>query len=261
MITGIMDSIKQFNIEFIGAIPFSECKVIKKHLLTFKPENAIIFLVPYFYHDYDRQNVSHYAVVRDYHIFFHEIFSHLEDKYQGYLRSYNIKGFSDHSPIDEVNAAAKAGLGIIGENGLLINKIYGSYVFIGEVFTDIDAGELFYHEIIQCSDCGACYNNCPSHDICLSALTQKKGVLTMDEKQQIKRNGYVWGCDVCQNVCPYNRKIKPTPIDFFQKDRLPYLNIETIKNMSDDEFNQRAYSWRKRQVIMRNIEICNPESN
>lgn len=184
----------------------------------------------------------------------------MDDKHRDNCHKYNIKGFSDHSPIDEVNAAAKAGLGIIGENGLLINKTYGSYVFIGEVFTDLDVGELSSCEIIRCNGCGACYKNCPSHDICLSALTQKKGILTSDEKKLLKQGGYIWGCDICQNVCPNNREIKSTPIEYFQKDRLPYLNIETIENMNGDEFNQRAFSWRKREVIIRNINIYNRES-
>lgn len=257
MITKVLDLLNLLGIEFKSVISFSECKVIKERLFTFIPKNAIIFLVPYFTQNFDSQNISHYAVSRDYHLYFTDVFRQIENEFPG----CNIKGFSDHSPIDEVNAAAKAGLGIIGENGLLINKTYGSYVFIGELFTDTDTDTsvIFQYDIKRCKNCGACHVNCPSPDVCLSAVTQKKGILTENEQRLIKQNRYIWGCDLCQNTCPYNQRINPTPIDFFREVQLPYLDINSLNDMNEDDFKLRAYSWRKREVILRNIKLLNQE--
>lgn len=255
MIKQILELLKNNKIEYTGVISFSDCKITKKRLLLFEPKNAIIFLVPYFTKDFNKQNISHYAVSHDYHLYFNDIFRQVENEFP----ECNIKGFSDHSPIDEVNAAAKAGLGIIGENGLLINKTYGSYVFIGELFTDSDAPEITQYEIKRCNGCGACHVNCPSPDACLSALTQKKGILTDFEQQLLKKTPYIWGCDLCQSICPYNQSIKPTPIDFFRKEQLPYLDISSLNDMNESDFKLRAYSWRKREVILRNIKLINQE--
>lgn len=257
MIAEIIDLLKKQKIEYIGVLAFSECNVINRRLLPFAPKSVVIFLAPYFTHAYENQNISHYAVMRDYHLFFNEIFCKIESEFPG----QNLRGFSDHSPIGEIDAAAKAGLGIIGENGLLINETYGSYVFIGELFSDMAAPESAQHDIHHCPGCGACHKNCPSPDVCLSAMTQKKGVLTEDEQLLIKRGSSAWGCDICQNVCPYNRGVRETPISFFAEDHIPYLDIKTLCDMNDSEFKQRAYSWRKRDTIMRNIKILNREHN
>lgn len=255
MITKVFDLLNLLGIEFKNIISFSECKVIKQRLLSFIPKNVIIFLVPYFTQNFNNQNISHYAVSRDYHLYFTDVFRQIENEFPG----YNIKGFSDHSPIDEINAAAKAGLGIIGENGLLINKTYGSYVFIGELFTDTDTSEITQYDIKQCNSCGLCHVNCPSPNACLSALTQKKGNLTEKEQQLLKQNRYIWGCDICQSICPYNRGVSPTPIDFFHEALLPYLDINSLNDMNENDFKLRAYSWRKREVILRNIKLINQE--
>ncbi len=251
-ITGIL---KSHKIEYTGVIPFSECVVINERLLSFVPKNVLFFLVPYYTGEFARQNVSHYAVSRDYHLFFKHLFSRIESEFP----ENNIKGFSDHSPVAEVAAAAKAGLGLIGDNGLLIHEKYGSYVFIGEIFTDTETDETVLYGIKRCSGCGACRLNCPSHDSCLSKLTQKKGLLTEKEQRLVKSSPYVWGCDICQKVCPHNRGIHSTPVDFFRQDRIPFLDLEAITDMDDREFNRRAYSWRKRETILRNIKLTDRE--
>jgi epoxyqueuosine reductase QueG len=68
-------------------------------------------------------------------------------------------------------------------------------------------------------------------------------------------NGSIWGCDVCQNVCPYTKNASLTPIDFFKKDVITLLDDRTLNSLSDEEFSSRPFAWRGRGVIARNVEI------
>lgn len=252
------------NIEFFGAVSYGECRVISENIesrLPFAPESAILYLVPYYYGDAD--NLSAYAVSRDYHLYMKEcrerIISHLKAIYP----ENSFVGFADHSPIDERYAAAAIGLGMIGDNRLLINEKYGTYVFIGEIFTDLSPeplGAVTSGKIKFCEHCGKCKDVCPAgclrgEGVCLSEITQRKGQLSEDEVLLMRQVNTVWGCDVCQRACPHNAGISVTPIEFFKKDRIPRLTSEILSNMSDEEFARRAYSWRKRKTIERNLKL------
>ena len=94
--------------------------------------------------------------------------------------------------------------------------------------------------------------------MCLSALTQKKGALTPEEQQKILSLGSVWGCDICQEVCPYTAHARKmgtlyTKIPFFRQTALPHLTVQTLDAMSDEQLGQRAYAWRGRETIRRNL--------
>lgn len=251
------------NIEFFGVAPYSECKVISERIestIPFLPKSAVIYLVPYYLGD--GENLSAYAVSCDYHVYMREcserIISGLRDIYP----EGSFAAFSDHSPIDERHTAASLGLGIIGDNRLLINKKYGSYVFIGEIITSLEAdllGASAIGAIKTCEHCGICKNACPTGSLigdgeCLSEITQKKGELSAENIALMRRINTVWGCDVCQRVCPHNNGISPSPIEFFAKDRITRLTSEILSNMTDEEFSQRAYSWRKRKTVERNLK-------
>jgi epoxyqueuosine reductase len=185
--------------------------------------------------------------------------------------------FADHSPILEVDAAARAGLGVLGMNGLLLTPEYGSFVFIGELITDADytsvTGEAipdFPAEPPVCEGCGLCIKACPtgccdgSRDGCLSALTQKKGALTPEETAAIIKGGLVWGCDACQLACPHNRAViqegRDTSIPFFREDRLLRVDTASLGSMEDTAFSERAYAWRGKAVISRNIRLFDTET-
>ena len=119
-------------------------------------------------------------------------------------------------------------------------------------------------------NCGKCASACPSNCMdandprpkteCLSAITQKKGELSEDEKNLILENGSAWGCDICQKICPHtqraikNRSIY-SPVPFFNENRTPFLTYEAIEGMSDEEFGKRAYSWRGKAVLLRNLKL------
>ncbi len=248
------------GIEYWAALPLSELKITKKYLidrLDFVPACAIIFLVPYYVGD--AENLSEYAAARDYHGFISEVGGRICDTLKENLGASGAF-FGDHSPIDERDAAARSALGIIGDNGLLINEKYGTYVFIGEVLTDAPPESITCIEAVTtefCEHCGECMRACPISEIgeCLSAITQKKGELTDKERQYIKKYGSAWGCDICQSACPHNRSPKPTPIRYFWEKRTPRLTSELVDGMDGGEFSERAYAWRGRDVLMRNLEM------
>ena len=181
-----------------------------------------------------------YASVRDYHFFVNELSGKLESYVKGFYPNCKFKVFADHSPIDEVHAACISGLGFIGDNGLLINEKYSSFVFLGECITDLSPSELGLeyapnYQVRGCLHCGRCEKSCPSHCIgqakdkkleCLSAITQKKGVLTEEEQDLIIENGSIWGCDICQNVCPFTKNGEFSKLDYFNQGVITCLNSD-----------------------------------
>ena len=200
----------------------------------------------------------------DYHLAIAAVNAALSSLLKEHFPDANIKGYGDHSPIDERGAALIGGLGILGDNGLIINEKYGSYVFIGDIITDIDPSFLGASEPVQikrCIGCGACKRSCPTGILsgegkdCLSAITQKKGELSDCEKELMRENNTLWGCDICQSACPYNKTPEQTPVEFFHTDRIPNLTKDILDGMSDEEFSMRAFAWRKRKTVERNIEI------
>ena len=190
--------------------------------------------------------------------------------------SARFKMFADHSPIDEVHASCISGLGFIGDNGLLINEKYSSFVFLGEAITSLGPSETgidfsYSEDVKGCLHCGKCARACPCGCIvprdecsgispkaqCLSAITQKKGELSVDEIKLMKNNNTVWGCDICQSCCPYTISAEATPIEYFRKNIITNLTSEALDKMSEEEFLSRPFSWRGRGVVERNLRLLN----
>ncbi len=264
---------KKENIEFFAYVPLSECKVIKKYLLDKNGFDescgAVMMLLPYRSH-HTPKNLSVYASVRDYHAYVEGLSARMEKYLKNKHPGGNFKLFADHSPIDEVHAACISGLGFIGRNGLLINEKYSSFVFLCELVTnltprELDIEEYSKKEVRTCMNCGKCASACPSNCMdasdprpkteCLSAITQKKGNLTSDEAEKMLKHGSIWGCDVCQAVCPYTKNGEYTPIEYFNEDVITELTSDAIDSMSDEEFYKRPFSWRGRDAIKRNCLI------
>lgn len=272
MLDHIKKLLKKYNIELSSSLLLSECEIKRPYLLErngidMQSGSVVIFAVPYLTEkSLGKRNISSYAVSRDYHIFFKDLFdsiiSDLREKYP----HHRFAGFTDHSPINEIDAAARAGIGVRGVNHLLITDKYSSYVFLGEIITDTILPS-YASEPRSCTHCGRCIASCPcisDISLCLSSLTQKKGELNDGERKKIKESGCAWGCDICQNVCPYTLSaIKNgtifTPIDFFKESATPILDSKMIENMSDEKFRERAYSWRGKSTIIRNLKILEEE--
>jgi len=259
--------LNSYGIELCSPVPLSSCNIVRAYKLKnngfdqFSDLTAYMIAVPYFT-EHKIKNISSYAVPRDYHAYFKDLFGKVIPVLQQTFPSYIFAGYSDNSPIDERSAAAMSGIGIIGENGMLITEKYSSFVFLGEIITNMPIPHATALPIKKCISCGKCKDICPMKNsgICLSELTQKKGELTKEEEDIMAKYGYAWGCDLCQNVCPHTTKAINegtiyTNIDFFRDSLIPKLSSEMIISMSDTDFYERAYSWRKRETILRNLKI------
>ena len=247
------------KIEYFSPIEFKDCTIINaSKLRDFCPKSAVMFLIPYKTGDYPERNVSLYSVSRDYHLYARE----LEERLKAFMENESavFRTFCDSSPINERDAAIKACLGVRGKNGLVINEKYGSFVFIGTLLTDGVFDKEEYSEVKnkapECIGCRKCIDVCGylsgKESTCFSELTQRKKV-SDDELAAIKSDKIRWGCDRCQEVCPMNEAAKKTPIDFFYEDTIPFVTEEYILSAEDEKFCERAYSWRGKEVILRNI--------
>jgi epoxyqueuosine reductase QueG len=174
-------------------------------------KSCIVFLVPYRteYMIRDNYGISLYARSQDYHRFFGELYGRILPFLEALFPGEKFFGFADHSPVNEKLAAAKAGLGRIGRNSLLINEKYGSYVFIGSLLTTLPLPAAV-REIKGCDNCGVCADFCPVKAIggkgiaaekCLSHISQKKSK-NENELALLRKNNIVWGCDICQTDAP-----------------------------------------------------------
>lgn len=248
-----------------GTCPFDKIKneLIGCRAVNRLPENAktvIVACFPYLLDEesYRNINISKYAVVADYHEVALNRLNSAIKKLRELYPEHDFAAFADNSPVPEVKAACAAGLGVRGMNTLLITQKYGSYVFIGEIVTSLELECTEFKEEL-CIGCKKCIKACPSGAIsetgfdkstCLSEITQKKGVLSEKEERLMKECGCVWGCDICQDVCPMNKSAAKTDIKEFTSSPAACIS-------SGCSLEGRAYEWRGRKVIERNISLHN----
>lgn len=230
------------------------------------PENAktvILILFPYYLGEeaYEDLNVSRYAAVPDYHTVANIYLEKISQELTSVFPDEKFIYFTDNSPISEVSTASAAGLGKIGRNGLLLNEKYGSWVFIGEIVTTLEF-ETDSKPLTYCENCGKCADECPvgalypenfDKDICLSNISQKKGEIPDEYKELMKKYGCAWGCDICQKVCPYNKRVDKTYIAEFIDGFVSHVE-------EDCSVEGRAFAWRGEKVIHRNLKIINEDN-
>lgn len=174
----------------------------------------------------------------------------------------------DTGELIDVSVAQRAGLGFIGRNGLLITEEFGSFVYLGEIVTNIEFA-VDQPVPFGCGDCMRCVKACPTKALlgdgrmnaqrCLSYQTQTKGM--MPEEYRKKMRNVIYGCDICQLVCPYNQGK-----DFhFHQEMEPeidtvYPKLKPMLNLSNKEFNNQfghlAGSWRGKKPLQRNAIIA-----
>ena len=257
METLLRQKLAAYGIDTLAFLPFERCRVILPRRLPDHCRTAALFLMPYHTGAYPERNVSLYAVPRDYHLFFKTLADDLGPALVRAFPGDTFDFFCDSSPIDEVSAAVDAGLGVRGRNGLLIHEKYGSYVFIGTILTSRTVTVKETEKAPRsCLGCGACERACAylagKGGACLSEMNQRKK-LDPNELETVRAARVRWGCDVCQEVCPMNRNVPVTPIRFFHESTLPVLTEERLARMDDAAFSERAYAWRGRKTIARNI--------
>jgi epoxyqueuosine reductase len=174
----------------------------------------------------------------------------------------------DTGELVDVAVAQRAGLGFIGRNGLLITEEFGSFVYLGEIVTNI-VFEPDEPGVFGCGDCTRCISACPTKALlgdgrmnaqkCLSYQTQTKGIMPNEYRKKMRN--VIYGCDICQLVCPYNRGK-----DFhFHKEMEPqvdevYPKLKPMLSLTNKEFKEQfghlAGSWRGKKPLQRNALIA-----
>ena len=248
--------------------PFTAANVEERLLGTslFTPKSAIVCLFPYYVEHKDPSNLSRYTWATDYHLVINEYLKKLIEKLQIMNTDAQFSIHCDTSPLADRYMAYLAGLGFYGKNNCFISPKWGSYVVIGTILTtlELEPDTPLTQSCMECNRCiTACLGQCLGHDefkfdTCKSYLTQKKGELTSEEEHIIAKTPLVFGCDVCQEVCPHNKDISTTPIPEFQSVE-PYIDIDELDSLTNKEFKakygHRAFSWRGKKILMRNQEI------
>jgi len=231
-----------------------------------------LFVFPYYAGDAPG-NLSLYCRGTDYHAV---VADYLEAEVRRLAAQHPNERFAvgvDSSPIPEKTAARLAGLGMVGLHMMMIVPPFGSYIFLGEILSTLPAPTQNLPEQKQCNRCGACVMACPTQAIelqadgrakllrehCISALTQKRGRLTDAEECMLKQSATIFGCDLCQRVCPHNKGLPLTTIPPFREGLLCGLDEADLEPLTEAEFQQRygryAFAWRGREVLLRNLRL------
>ncbi|MBI2067508.1 MAG: tRNA epoxyqueuosine(34) reductase QueG [Deltaproteobacteria bacterium] len=192
--------------------------------------------------------ISSYAWGEDYHEVIGEKLEQLEIFIQQEIdSSAKTKSYVDTGPILERSYAARAGLGWIGKNTCLINNGVGSFLFLGEVLTTIP---LRYDQpaLDQCGSCTKCLEVCPTKALtepyvmdatkCISYLTiEHKGEFSEEQGQRV--GNHLYGCDICQEVCPYNeRNSKSSVPEFYPRKEFVAPHLKEIESIREEEFQK-----------------------
>ena len=189
----------------------------------------------------DAPKISKYAYGTDYHEVIKSKLKLLLQSIKVNIGDINGRGFVDSAPVLERSWAVKSGLGWVGKNGNLISKQNGSFFFIATIICDL---ELEYDSPFvkdYCGTCTKCIDECPTEAIlpnkiidgskCISYFTIELKDALIDEGMKGKFNNWMFGCDVCQDVCPWNRFSKPTT-------ETNFAPIPEILNLSTKEWNE-----------------------
>lgn len=229
---------------------------------------VLVAAFPYYAGD-DPGNLSLYCRGEDYH----QVLSRrLEQVCEGLRARYPACTFvagADNSPVPELAAAELAGVGRRGRHGLRIVPPYGSYVFLGTILTDLALPSTGPGTDSLCpEDCRRCQKACPTGALtdqgcdvsrCLSDWTQQKGELPQAVEEQVRSSPTVWGCDLCQKACPWNRKAQHTSLPEFRDDLTPSLTLQDLEDLSNKAFRKqfahKAFAWRGIAPLKRNLEL------
>ena len=246
------------------------------------PENAllgaksVISLAVNYYHPEDPKpdrpagKVAKYAYGTDYH----KVIEKKLKRLASFIKETaapgaQVKSYVDTGPILEKAFAKESGLGFFGKNTNLITKEYGSWVFLASLITDLELDHDKPH-LGSCGSCRICIDACPT-DALLGdyALDARKCIsyLTIESKEthpEALKQGigeWVFGCDICQDVCPYNHRAKVTKTKEFYPDEKAgtWVDLERIKGLETDEEFQAAFQGSplkrsKRQGLRRNAQ-------
>jgi epoxyqueuosine reductase len=218
--------------------------------------------------------IAKYAYGEDYHFVIKDKLKIFVDRLRKNIGEVNGRAFVDSAPVHERAWAEKSGLGWIGKNSLLLNKNMGSFFFLAELIIDL---ELDYDGPVKdyCGTCTACMDACPTDAIpepyvvdgskCISYLTiELKDEIPSTVKGKFEN--WIFGCDICQDVCPWNRFSKPHEEKRFD----PHPDLEKMNPKDWEEITQDVFQQlfkksplkrTKYEGLKRNIAFANRKDN
>jgi len=213
--------------------------------------------------------VARYALGEDYHDVLRGRLNQLLAMIQKEIPDCHGRGVVDTAPLLERDFARRAGLGWFGKNTMLLNKRLGSYFFIGALLLDVDLEPDPAHETNHCGTCTACLDACPTDAFtapgqldarrCISYLTiELRG--PVPENLREPTGDWLFGCDICQEVCPWNRKAPPGKETAFQpRPELESIDPVELLGLSEKQFRERfrgtALMRARRRGLLRNAAI------
>ncbi len=232
--------------------------------------SLIISYYPEKLQSYNVPQIAKYAYGLDYHEVLKDKMQQLWDYIMEMYPSLEGRTFVDSAPASDKQLAVKAGLGWLGKNSCLINPEIGSFVFICELIINM---ELDYDKPYQsnfCGNCTRCIDNCPTGAIvrpgiidsnkCISYNTIENKSVTLPAELNGRFSNYLFGCDICQDVCPWNRKSITTNVNsFFPSDKFYQLGWDEWQAMDKNEFNtifkQSPLKRAKYEGLKRNFDF------
>lgn len=219
-----------------------------------------------------RGRIAKYATgSRDYHDVIKEKLKPVANLLHEHRPGCRTRTVVDTAPLLERDFAQIAGLGWFGKNTMLINKWTGSWFFLGVVLTDVELPIDAPHTSSHCGTCTRCLDACPTDAFvepyvldarkCISYLTIELRDQAIEPALRPQMGDWIFGCDICQDVCPWNRKAEPTSIPEFQAtldNRLP--NLAELLSLNEAEFRKRFRKTPmvrpKRDAFIRNAIIA-----
>lgn len=217
--------------------------------------------------------ISKYAYGEDYHEVIKDILKEMVAELQEEIGVFGFRVFVDSAPVLEKAWARKSGLGWVGKNANLITKKHGSFYFLAEIICDL---ELEYDLAVtdHCGSCRACIDACPTQAIVSDRIVDGSKCIsyaTIELKNEIpdyfngKMDDWMFGCDVCQDVCPWNRFSAPTLQEKFEPN-FQKLNFrknewkELTQELFSEIFKKSAVKRTKFSGLMRNVNLLNDHS-
>jgi epoxyqueuosine reductase len=213
--------------------------------------------------------VARYARGEDYHDVLRRRLNQLLEWVGGQVPGCRGRGVVDTAPLLERDFARRAGLGWFGKNTMLLNKRLGSYFLLGALLLDLELQPDSVHETSHCGTCTACLDACPTGAFpgpgwldarrCISYLTiELRGAIPEELREPL--GDWLFGCDVCQEVCPWNRKAPAgTEPAFAARADLEAVDLVELLGLSEEAFRRRfrgtALMRSKRRGLLRNAAI------
>jgi epoxyqueuosine reductase len=215
-----------------------------------------------------RGRVAAYAAGPDYHRFIWDRLNALAAWLEAEAPGCRTEAVADTAPLLERDFARRAGLGWVGKNTMLINPHRGSFFFLGAVLTDLELPSDDAFTGAHCGTCTACLDACPTSAFpepfvldatrCISYLTvELRSEIPVELREHV--GNWLYGCDVCQDVCPWNRKRGDAPSAFPHDPEMTWLDPVELLGLDADAFRTRFKKtslWRNRRAgLLRNAAI------